>query len=73
MVFAQRVFFHHRAHHLAYGAVGRVTQLGHQHLVARIEERQRYMGNAFFGTNKWQYFGIRVECYAIGTIIKICN
>jgi hypothetical protein len=41
--------------------VHRVAGLGHQHLVARVDERPRQVGDPFLGADQGQDLGVRVE------------
>ena len=55
----------------AYRTVGRITRIGNQHAVARIQECQRDVQDSLFGTDQRLDFRFRVEIHVIPFFIPV--
>ena len=53
--------------------IGRITWIGYEDFIARIDEGERHMENALFRTDEWQYFSLRIELHSIPSIIESCH
>ncbi len=62
-----------RAENLAERGIGGIARIGHQHLVARIDESQRDMQDAFLRAYQRQHLLRGVEIYIVKTLVEACH
>ena len=71
VMFLQVVGHRHSSEDLAQRGVRRIARVRYQHVVARIDEGQRDMQDAFFRAYQRQYLRLWVEVYVVPAFVEV--